>query len=47
MLKNQVQLITYPDSLGGNLSTLNHLLQNDLAGLLQGRAHSAAIPFVR
>ncbi|WP_090924434.1 sucrose phosphorylase [Paenibacillus polysaccharolyticus] len=39
LLKNQVQLITYPDSLGGNLSTLNHLLQNELAGLFSGGVH--------
>ncbi|MCK6074189.1 sucrose phosphorylase [Paenibacillus silvae] len=39
MLKNQVQLITYPDSLGGNLSTLNQLLQAELSGLFTGGVH--------
>lgn len=27
-VKNQVQLITYPDSLGGDLKTLNNVLLN-------------------
>lgn len=36
LLKNKVQLITYPDSLGGNLSILNQLLQTELSGLFTG-----------
>jgi len=27
-VKNQVQLITYPDSLGGDLKTLKNVLDN-------------------
>ena len=36
---NKVQLITYPDSLGGNLSTLNELLDGPLQGLFPGGLH--------
>ncbi len=35
-LKNRVQLITYPDSLGGNLARLHALLAGPLAGLFGG-----------
>ena len=41
------QLLTYPDSLGGNLRALGQLLDGPLAGLFHGRAHPAALPFVR
>ena len=39
MVKNEVQLITYPDSLGGNLRTLNHILQTHFPGLFGGGIH--------
>lgn len=38
-LKNQVQLITYPDSLGGTLQSLRQVLETDLAGLFLGGVH--------
>ena len=38
-MKNKVQLITYPDSLGGDLRTLNSLLNTDLKGLFPGGVH--------
>lgn len=38
-MKNQVQLITYPDSLGGNLTALNQALTGPLQGLFQGGVH--------
>src|SRR5574342_478161 len=38
-VKNKVQLITYPDSLGGNLDTLDHILQKHFAGLFAGGIH--------
>ena len=38
-VRNQVQLITYPDSLGGNLKALNQLLQTHFAGLFGGGVH--------
>ncbi|MBP2016899.1 sucrose phosphorylase [Symbiobacterium terraclitae] len=38
-VKNRVQLITYPDSLGGDLKALNHVLQTHLAGLFGGGVH--------
>lgn len=38
-IKNKVQLITYPDSLGGNLSTLQGLLNNQFAGVFDGGVH--------
>jgi sucrose phosphorylase len=38
-LNNQVQLITYPDSLGGNLAELIRLLDGPFRGLFPGGAH--------
>jgi len=38
-IKNQVQLITYPDSLGGDLSKLNYVLENYFPGLFSGGVH--------
>jgi sucrose phosphorylase len=38
-IKNQVQLITYPDSLGGDLSTLSFVLENYFPGLFVGGIH--------
>lgn len=38
-VKNKVQLITYPDSLGGNLKTLDCLLQDKLNGVFEGGVH--------
>lgn len=38
-MKNQVQLITYPDSLGGNLKSLNELLLTDFADVFKGGVH--------
>jgi sucrose phosphorylase len=38
-IKNQVQLITYPDSLGGNLNTLNKLLLKHFTEIFQGGVH--------
>jgi sucrose phosphorylase len=38
-VKNQVQLITYPDSMGGNLKTLNHLLLKHFADVFKGGVH--------
>ncbi len=38
-IKNQVQLITYPDSLGGNLKTLRNVLENQLADIVPGGVH--------
>lgn len=35
-INNQVQLITYPDSLGGDLPALSHVLAGPLAGLFGG-----------
>ncbi len=35
-IRNQVQLITYPDSLGGDLKTLEALLSGPLSGLFGG-----------
>lgn len=35
-LQNKVQLITYPDSLGGNLETLTNLIEKDFAGVFGG-----------
>ena len=37
--KNQVQLITYPDSLGGDLKTLNHVIDQYFSGLFPGGIH--------
>ena len=39
MIKNQVQLITYPDSLGGNLKKLNSVLEFYFPGLFTGGIH--------
>ena len=38
-VKNKVQLITYPDSLGGNLNKLNEILTNELKDVFQGGVH--------
>lgn len=41
--KNKVQLITYPDSLGGDLKTLHRVLSTHLPGLFPGGVH--ILPF--
>ncbi len=38
-IKNQVQLITYPDSLGGNLPTLHRLLVQHFPDIFKGGIH--------
>ena len=38
-IKNKVQLITYPDSLGGNLTTLNELLLKHFSDIFAGGIH--------
>ncbi len=38
-LERKVQLISYPDSLGGNLAELNRLLDTKLSGLFPGGIH--------
>ena len=38
-VKNQVQLITYPDSLGGNLKELYHVMTTHFNGLFEGGVH--------
>lgn len=38
-VKNQVQLITYPDSLGGDLKTLNHVLLKHFSTIFKGGVH--------
>ncbi len=38
-VKNQVQLITYPDSLGGTLEALDHVLLTHFPGVFQGGVH--------
>ena len=38
-VKNQVQLITYPDSLGGNLKTLHHVLETHFPDVFKGGIH--------
>jgi sucrose phosphorylase len=38
-VKNQVQLITYPDSLGGDLRKLNYVLDTYFPGLFSGGIH--------
>ncbi|NTW43463.1 MAG: sucrose phosphorylase, partial [Anaerolineaceae bacterium] len=38
-VKNQVQLITYPDSLGGNLKTLNSVLLTYFRDIFRGGVH--------
>jgi len=38
-IKNQVQLITYADSLGGDLKTLDTVLRRQFAGVFRGGVH--------
>ncbi|PQP80175.1 sucrose phosphorylase [Paenibacillus sp. PCH8] len=38
-LKNQVQLITYPDSMGGNLKALNEVLHTHFSDIFTGGVH--------
>ncbi|MFX0560758.1 sucrose phosphorylase [Tepidibacillus infernus] len=38
-VKNQVQLITYPDSLGGNLKNLHHVLLKYFVDIFKGGVH--------
>lgn len=38
-IKNQVQLITYPDSLGGNLKALNNILLKYFPDIFKGGVH--------
>jgi len=38
-VRNKVQLITYPDSLGGNLNTLKEVLQKHFRNIFQGGIH--------
>ncbi len=38
-IKNKVQLITYPDSLGGDLKTLNDILLKYFSDIFQGGVH--------
>ncbi len=38
-IENLVQLITYPDSLGGSLAALDQVLQRHFAGLFRGGVH--------
>ena len=38
-VKNKVQLITYPDSLGGDLKSLNHIINNQFKDLFKGGIH--------
>src|SRR5690554_5234960 len=38
-VKNQVQLITYPDSLGGNLKALNEVLLEHFSDIFKGGVH--------
>jgi len=38
-IKNQVQLITYPDSLGGNLKTLDQILRQHFSDIFKGGIH--------
>ncbi|PRR80785.1 sucrose phosphorylase [Clostridium vincentii] len=38
-VKNQVQLITYPDSLGGDLKTLNKVLLKHFSDIFKGGVH--------
>ncbi|KWX72392.1 sucrose phosphorylase [Paenibacillus jilunlii] len=39
MVKNQVQLITYPDSLGGDLKSLRHVLETYFPDVFKGGVH--------
>lgn len=38
-IKNQVQLITYPDSMGGDLKALNHTLTSHFTDIFKGGVH--------
>ena len=38
-VKNKVQLVTYPDGLGGNLQTLGRTLEEHFPGLFEGGIH--------
>ncbi len=38
-VKNQVQLITYPDSLGGDLKTLHNVLETHFRNIFKGGVH--------
>ncbi|WP_342424012.1 sucrose phosphorylase [Paenibacillus sp. FSL E2-0178] len=38
-IKNKVQLITYPDSLGGDLNTLHHVLNKHFSDVFEGGIH--------
>ncbi len=38
-VKNQVQLITYPDSLGGDLNSLHHVLNEYIPNVFKGGVH--------
>jgi sucrose 6(F)-phosphate phosphorylase len=38
-VKNKVQLITYPDSMGGNLKSLDHVLDTYFADIFKGGVH--------
>ena len=38
-VSNKVQLITYPDSLGGNLKSLKYVLDNYFQDVFQGGIH--------
>lgn len=38
-VKNKVQLITYPDSLGGNLGVLNNILRKYFSDIFKGGVH--------
>lgn len=38
-LKNQVQLITYPDSMGGDLKALHHVLRKYFTDIFEGGVH--------
>ena len=38
-VQNKVQLITYPDSMGGNLRTLNELLCKHFTDIFPGGVH--------
>jgi sucrose phosphorylase len=38
-VKNKVQLITYPDSMGGNLKNLHHVLEKHFSDVFKGGIH--------
>ena len=38
-VKNKIQLITYPDSLGGDLSQLKNILNQHFKDIFQGGIH--------